>query len=373
MVSAENRCRVVHVGPSVGARGGIATVLRTLADSQLADWYQQSFVATWGRPGQGRLRSYRAGRAELARTLRDDSEPTLVHLHTASRGSFVRKSALLRMAARGGAKTVLHVHGGRFDVYAHSGGHRRSRRIQAAFRRADAVVVTSEEWKERLEQLIPGIEITVIPNPVTLRVSVRTSTASRRGGASGPSLVVFLGKLGSDKGVPELLEAIRRLQLEGCASRFVLAGNGEIHATLRMVRGLPSPELVEVPGWLGDGEVRELLARAEIFVLPSHHEGLPVSLLEAMAAGLCCIVSRVGGIPDVIEGGSNGLLVEPRDVDGLADALRVALEDAQLRADLGRSAQETVAQRFDVSTVARKLSDLYATLGCPPLREEVHD
>jgi glycosyltransferase involved in cell wall biosynthesis len=120
---------------------------------------------------------------------------------------------------------------------------------------------------------------------------------------------------------------------------------------------------LHLPGWIGRSRRGELLRRTAVFVLPSHAEGLPVSLLEAMAAGCPVIASAVGGIPDVITDGVNGLLVPAHDRDALALALHRLLVDRRLAARLGREARNTIARRYTVEQAVERLEQIYSGLG----------
>jgi glycosyltransferase involved in cell wall biosynthesis len=104
------------------------------------------------------------------------------------------------------------------------------------------------------------------------------------------------------------------------------------------------------------------LANADAFVLPSHNEGLPMSLLEAMAATLPVISTPVGGIPEVVEHGVNGLITDAGNVQSLANNMRALVDDAELRAKLGRAARETIQSRYSAEAVLPRLERLYQQL-----------
>jgi glycosyltransferase involved in cell wall biosynthesis len=140
-----------------------------------------------------------------------------------------------------------------------------------------------------------------------------------------------------------------------------------VEATRLAAAGLPRPDEVEVPGWLGPAETRDALASSAVFCLPSKDEGLPVALLEAMAHGLACVVTPVGGMPEAVDHAVNGLLVRPGDVNALASALERVLTDRELRLRLGDRARRDATRRFAVDVVIGRLEELYASLGVPPM------
>jgi glycosyltransferase involved in cell wall biosynthesis len=148
--------------------------------------------------------------------------------------------------------------------------------------------------------------------------------------------------------------------------RLELAGEGDADALARRARELGIAERVLVRGWCAPEERARMLARATLFVLPSHVEGLPMSLLEAMAAGCAVVATRVGGIPDVVQDGANGMLVGARDPGGLAEAIARLLADPALAAKLGHAARATVARGHSPEAALRKLGEIYSDLGVMP-------
>jgi len=106
-------------------------------------------------------------------------------------------------------------------------------------------------------------------------------------------------------------------------------------------------------------DVHECLAALDLFVLPSLHEGMGRVLLEAMAVGCPVVATRVGGIPDIVEDGTTGLLVPPRDERALAEAILTLLRDRSRRAAYGEAARRHVDGRFDVETMVRSVERLY--------------
>ena len=119
---------------------------------------------------------------------------------------------------------------------------------------------------------------------------------------------------------------------------------------------------MELPGWI-DAQARGAeLAKASVFCLPSHAEGLPMALLEAMAARKAVVASSVGGVPEALRDGDNGMLVPPRDSAALAAALARVLGDAALRARLGSRARATIEQHYSTEVMCGKLSAIYREL-----------
>ena len=157
----------------------------------------------------------------------------------------------------------------------------------------------------------------------------------------------------------DMIEKRIRVLSGGERARLVLAGNGEVQAARRLAAE-HGARVIVLP-WLDTRRRDQLLAASDVFVLPSHIEGMPMAMLEAMASGLPLIVTPVGGIPEVVTDGVEGDLVAPGDVPQLALALSAMINDPQRRFELGQHARAR-ATHFDVGTYATNLLGLYRRL-----------
>jgi len=175
-----------------------------------------------------------------------------------------------------------------------------------------------------------------------------------------PCQLLFVGRLDAVKGVLVLFDAVAALIAGGAAVRLTLVGDGPQRAELeaKSVR-LGISGSVNFAGYRSQAEVRDHLATADVFVLPSFAEGVPVSLMEAMAAQLPVIATNVGGVTELVHDGLNGLVVAPGDVDALGVALDRLVSDVDLRGRFGRSGRLTVSEDFDSLTEARRLVTLF--------------
>jgi glycosyltransferase involved in cell wall biosynthesis len=145
--------------------------------------------------------------------------------------------------------------------------------------------------------------------------------------------------------------------------RLVCAGRGERVAVARYAERLGVADAVRFTGQVGPSGKRALLEAAAVFALPSHDEAMPVSLLEAMSAGVPCIASPVGGIPEALVDGVSGYLVAPGDAATLERLLRRLLLDRALAARIGAAGRESARLRFAPERALPRLEELYARLG----------
>jgi glycosyltransferase involved in cell wall biosynthesis len=212
----------------------------------------------------------------------------------------------------------------------------------------------------------PEGKLVYIPNAVELGGPVkeardRSSVASEFGWEAEDLLIVTVGRLVAAKHYSLLVEAIALLGRTIPRAKCLIVGDGDRREEIeRRIGSLGCRDSVKIAGLRRD--IPDLLAAADIFVLSSIREGLPVSLLEAMAAGKAIVATSVGGIPDAISDGRNGLLVPPGSSSGLAAALEKLARDSGLRVELGRAAVIDVERSFNMKNVAERIGDLYDEL-----------
>jgi glycosyltransferase involved in cell wall biosynthesis len=350
------RARVLMIGTRLGGRGGIAAVVSELEQDGLFEREGVQYLATHAEGSRlAKARTAAAGFWGTALAcLRE--RPAVVHAHSASHASFWRKSLLLLLARRCGCATVFHLHGGGFRRFAtEESGPLARWWIRHTLEASAAVVALSEGWAAFLAAYAPAARVHVVPNAV--RVAALQSPE-----ATEPGRILFLGRAEASKGVYDLLEALAPLAAQYPHLRLAIGGEGALDAVRARAQALGLGERVELLGWLDARQKAAQLARAAIFCLPSHAEGLPMAMLEAMAVGKPVLMTAVGAIPEAVQDGDNGLLVSPHNTVALSAGLSCLLYDAKLRARLGERARATVAARFSTEAALGKLSAVYRAL-----------
>lgn len=352
-----DRLRVLHMGPDPRIGGGMSAALAALLSSPLAARYELEDVATYRGPEPlRRLEVYCLSLLRLAVwSLRGRGR--IVHIHATVRGSMYRKSVCVLLAKALRRKVVLHIHSGAAEVsaYAASRGRLSMTLFRAAFVAADAVLAVSAASGAAVERAYGIDGVAVVPN-----AAPSVAPFTREAASDGTVRVAYLGGFANPaKGVDVLLQALRLALSSEPRLRVTLAGPGDpAPGDAVLIEAEPALEWV---GWLNPDEKDELLRAAAVFVMPSRSEGLPMALLEAMAYGMSVIATAVGGIPEVVEAGVDGLLVEPDNPQALADALCQLVADDELRIRLAVAAHGR-AERLDASEVAGRLDALYASL-----------
>ena len=359
--SAGRPPRVLVVGQGPPATGGIPTFVANLMGSATLRHratlrFLNTTPAGERRPASVTLTN--AGRAlrDVARVFRAARGADLVHLNVSAVpvAPLARAFALCAAARAAGARTILHAHTGRLHIAAR-------RRVYAwLLRRApllvDAFVVVSRVEAEAARDV--GLDPVVIANGIDV---ARSATGPK----DDPPLIAFVGTVCERKGLIDLLDALRELRRDDVPPfRVEIVGDASqegpgVFERVRAAYADAGVDDVTFRGAITRADVGDVLARASIFCLPSHWEGLPLSLLEAMAAETAPIATRVGEIPAMLDEGRAGILVAPHDVRGLAAAIDGLLRDRDRRSGLAAAARRRVRDAYDEGSTSAAVADLY--------------
>jgi glycosyltransferase involved in cell wall biosynthesis len=218
------------------------------------------------------------------------------------------------------------------------------------FGRAQAMRVVTPDCWSKLHVVRCGLPLSELPEP------------ARRGSAK---TLITVGRLSPEKGQAGLLEAFAAICRDRDSLELVLVGDGPEADRLRTLAAhLGISERVRFAGRLSEADTLGEIAKANVLVLPSFMEGLPIVLMEAMAYGTAVIASRVAGIPELVEDGQNGLLFTPSNWDELASCIRRLVDDDALRQTLAGCGQRKVAAEFDIEHSAKRLRELLASTSC---------
>jgi glycosyltransferase involved in cell wall biosynthesis len=352
--------RVLLVGKGHPDRGGIPSFLKMLLDSELSNTYELTFlnVAHHGVPEGGELST-----GNLVRTLRDawtvfgqGKDHDVVHIHSALAPTVtVLRAGLLALAARlRGCSVIVHAHGGNIETWLETGLHRRI--LQISMLAAHRVVAVWSAGEQALGRVLAPDRVRLVDNGVDCSGYLdpeRDHDTPR---------VLYVGLLTPRKGVLDLIEASRMLTEQGLVHELRLLGGTpdegpsaaapvhEAAAGVATLLGTRRPE-----------EMPQAYAEADVFCLPSWWEAMPLSVLEAMAAGLPVVATDVGDVSRLVTAGC-GLVVPPRSPELLVEALRFLLEDPERRRRMGHAARDRAGTAFSSSATAAAIGRLYDEL-----------
>jgi colanic acid/amylovoran biosynthesis glycosyltransferase len=226
------------------------------------------------------------------------------------------------------------------------------------FARSQAQLLSSVESAEKLHVIHCGVD----PSRYADR-----SLELAGGDREQEIRLVFVARLDHVKGVGELLEAVAALAPDHPGLRLDLAGDGPDRAAYeKLTRELGLEQLVTFHGYVNQAEVAELLATADVYVLPSFAEGVPVGLMEAQAGGLPVVATQVGGVSELVEDDVSGFVCRPGDRVQLADRIARLASDGHLRRRMGAAGRVRVVAEFDSAIEGRRLSRLFSTVGGDP-------
>jgi glycosyltransferase involved in cell wall biosynthesis len=343
------------LGTTPASRSGIAALVHTYAANGLFQRWHAVYLPTHREGGQAHKLAIASGAWLDVMARLAAGRIALLHIHLASNASFWRKAAFMMPARLFGVPYVLHVHGGGFAAFYEAQPAPARALIRQRLRGAARVIALSAEQRATLEAIEPDARVEVIPNPVDV-------PAWQAGLEASPPTVLFLGVLLERKGVHDLLRAWPAVREAIPDATLVLAGSGDATDLWRLVGELGIESSVRFAGWV-EGEAKErLMKSAWVVALPSHVEAFPMAVLEALAAGVPVVASRVGGIASAIEHPRSGLLVTPGDASELARALVAILGNALRRKGMGRAARERALAEFSSEVVVPRLEALWREL-----------
>lgn len=234
------------------------------------------------------------------------------------------------------------------------------------YRRIDRIVVVSESVQLRFANLvekgvIPADSIQIIPSAVDLSLfqpsqDIRRKMRSQLGVDSEDILLGFIGRVCEGKGIYHLIEALKALLPREKRLKFIAIGECSEDDIVEKLTALDGARVM-LPGFKAD--IHNYYQAIDIVALPSLKEGLPTTIIEAMACGKAVVATNVGGIPEIINDGTNGLLVAPGDEAALVNSIQRLIDDEPLRRRLGEAAQTSASQNYSYDVLKQRIKLLY--------------
>ena len=357
--SAVSDRSLLIVGPTRGTTGGIASYIAEQCRRLPSDIHLRTHDT-------GAMGGSRSGSAvavavrSVANTFRFPfrTPPDLLHVHTSEAVSFYRNAFYVLFAALvWRCPVVLHVHGPTFDRFVTEASPFGRFVQQRVFAASDAIVVLSEHWRTVLEPIVKSEKLRIIPNAVDPDLYAPTTTATVDRTDENCPHVVFLADHIRRKGVTDFVAAIDSLSRDDVEDfRVTIAGKGPLSAcAVAVAERHPH---VEYRGYVSEDEKRRLLCAASIFVLPTRAEGLPIGILEAMAAGTAVVSTSVGAITSVVDE-ETGIIVDPAKPTALTDALACLIAAPERTEELGERGRERIEVMYTWQIAIERLVQLY--------------
>jgi len=232
--------------------------------------------------------------------------------------------------------------------------------VRFLMRYADKILLYATNLKCYAKRIgVPEGKIIILPEGIEFNAPQSTDEAREGvrmelGVSTDEKLIIFTGRLVPVKGVDILIEAFKRLHSEYTNCKLLIVGDGPYRKSYEMQSGRLLNRAVMFTGLVKPERVMKFLSVSDMFVLPSLSEGVPSSLLEACLCGLPCVATNTGAIPDIMENGKSGLIVQPNDADALLQAFILLLNNEAMVMELGKKATQRVRKLFNWDNVVRK-------------------
>jgi glycosyltransferase involved in cell wall biosynthesis len=367
---SDQKLRVLIVGAfpqqDLGVHGGILTSCRALMASSLPERAELIVVDSSSPtvPPPPFLRRLIRAAARVVVTTRHIiwSKPDAAILFASPGSSFIEKSVMCAIARLFGVRTLMFPRGAEL-ITQYEASRSYALLLRICFRIPTLMLCQGTVYRDFFVNRIglPDDRCPILNNWTATPQLLKIGLSRAQRAVSTPLEILFLGWVEKEKGIFELLECTVRLsdRSDSPTFRLLIAGGGSAMAEAnRYVNAHGLTDVVQFLDWIDGDEKLERLRNAELLVLPSHIEGMPNALIEAMAAGLPVVGTDVGAVGDVVSDGVTGFIVPPGDVDRLFEVLLELLGDPDLRSRMGQAGRRVAIERFSTERAVDQLLQL---------------
>jgi len=290
------------------------------------------------------------------------NRPEIVHINTASYWPFWENGLYVMISKIFLRKTILHIHACDFEDSYKQSNYALKFLMRRILNLPDEIIILSSFGKRFLAKFVPEHKVFVLANFVDLS----TFEIPRENKFSDDRVtVLFLGGGGTNakrKGLYDVINAASMVTKQCTNVLFLLVACSGIEGLSTLCEKKGVSAYTKATGYLPECEKIKVYLRSDIFVLPSYAEGLPIAMLEAMAAGLPVIASTVGAIPDVIQDAKNGFLIEAGDYEALAKKILLLIRDVKMRQEMAKNNIDEIREHYSKNMVLLKLQEEYNKL-----------
>jgi glycosyltransferase involved in cell wall biosynthesis len=353
-----DKLRILMLGPHLSAKGGSPNVVNNWIEAGIKDKIDLHYISTINdlSPKRYITKFLDAALAYILLTIKTLRIVDIVHIHMSSYMSFFRKWFIFTWAKLMKIKTIVHIHGSMFEKFYYCSNSVVKSMITKLLDSADAVFVLSGSWKKFINSISKNENVYIVYNGASLKKFEKKISHGDKINIS------FMGRLGKRKGVYDLLAAFEKIISNVQNAHLVLGGDGDVEKVRKLVAEKNLEDRIHVLGWVSGEKKIKVFQESDIYVLPSYYEGLPGSILEAMAAGVPIISTPVGGIPDAVIENRNGYLVNQGNIDDLYDKLQILCQKRELREDMGKESQNIIKEKFEIEKIVFDLVKLYQNI-----------
>ncbi|MDD5173492.1 MAG: glycosyltransferase family 4 protein [Candidatus Omnitrophica bacterium] len=367
-----NKKIILFIGPLPPPEGGMATSLKNILNSDLKEKYELLALDITGKRTRYKGGIFAGFFYQMTLIFRLVSillkkRPGIVHIQMTCFLYFYRRALDIIICKLFGVKVIFHLRGGYFIKFYDESPFLCRAFIRMILKISDRAVALSEVWRDFLSTIMDLKKIVIIPNGVRRSdFHLMKNRKEELGFSNDRILIIFMGTIGPKKGAFDILRGIPEMIGETRDIAFVFCGpeecDGELERFKNLVREGGLEPYVKYAGVVMAQEKLDYYLSSDIFILPSYVENMPNSLLEAMAAGLPVIVSKVGANPEIVIDKENGFLVAPGDINAITKRIIELSKDKHMRESMGKKNLEIVRDKYDMPIVSGKIDRLYREL-----------
>ena len=349
--------QITMLGESLERQGGIVSVEKLILEEATSDIQIKHITTLPNGSAVHKILVFFQAIVELFWSLLN-READLIHIHVSDRGSPFRHSITTLIGWLFQKPVIIHTHSADFHLFYSKLPQLLKQWLSWSFCKCTRFIVLSDSWKKfYIENLgLKSEQVIVLPNPVKIPAQIPQRLDSKQ------VFFLFLGRIGQRKGAFDLIQAFASISpTQQSRAKLTMAGDGDGEQARSLIQTLNLTDYITILDWVDQEKRDDLLAKADVFVLPSYNEGLPMALLEAMSWGLAVITTPVGGIPEIVTQHQNGLLVNPGDIQQLSEAMQSLIADDNLKTSLGSNARTRV-KHLDIKDYLASLKHIYASV-----------
>ncbi len=355
--------RILMIGADLSSNGGIASVIKCYYSEWQKDLNEFDIILLKTSYYKDKQSAY-----ELFMLFKSifkiffiltTKKISIVHIHSSSGFSFIRKSLFVIISKIYFKKVVFHIHASKFySFFIHKNTLLRFY-VHQILKISDLIITLCQDWEYKLKTNYPNINVITLHNPIAIKPEASRKNYEQRGTLQ----ILFLGFLIPSKGIFDILKIAKIFYKNNVKNiKFIIAGKGEIeNAIIDFINTNSLNDFVKYVGWVADQKKISFLESSDIFFLPSYNEGMPISILEAMSYSLPIISTRIAGIPDMVINGKNGYLYDPGQIEDFINIILHLNNNRLLLNTLAKNSYER-SKCFSSKKIFSKLKMLYSNI-----------
>lgn len=364
--------RVLMLGPVPPPYGGIASVMEAIMNSELSKEY--SFDVFERSAFSATLSKFKRNLFRVKRFIKFFQRCRLgkydfVHIHSAD-PVFMGTIVFMLLARICRNRILLHMHGTDWEDFYSKNSQLTKLLIKLGLKLPTYIVVLYSLWADNIKKLCPNARLFVVRNLVhRSRPPDANKLIELRENLSledNSFVVLTVGTVGHRKGSFDILKAVPQVIKSKPSVRFVFVGGeeqtGEMDQLKKILQEEELGKWIKLVGEIRREDIPKFMAIADVFLLPSYIEGMPMAIIEAMQVGLPVISTRVGGIPEMVEDGKSGILINPGAPSEIANAVLYLMQDPEIRQKFGQRSKQIFEEKFEFSKGIKEVMHLYEML-----------